>query len=85
MGITACKIILAAQYFPNAIHTRGRSAGLMEACSETTNSSRCLIALPVVIDICGISCRQKKVHKEADMCSVRVGVEVACKLGKNWV
>lgn len=39
--------------------------------------------LPVVIDICGVSCGQKEVHKEAGRCTVR-GL-VVCKLGKKWV
>lgn len=37
--------------------------------------------LPVVIDICGIPCRQREVHKEADRCTVRRGSVAVCKTG----
>lgn len=35
--------------------------------------------LPVVIDICGVPCRQKEVHKEDDRCTVRRGSVLVCK------
>lgn len=42
-------------------------------------SSGRLWVLPVVIDICGIPCRQKEVHKEDDRCTVRRGSVLVCK------
>lgn len=33
-----------------------------------TEGSKCLGVLPVVIDVCGVPCRQREVHKEAERC-----------------
>lgn len=42
-------------------------------------SSGRLSVLPVVIDICGVPCGQKEVHKEDDRCAVRRGSVSVCK------
>lgn len=42
-------------------------------------SSGRLSVLPVVIDIRGVPCRQKEVHKEDDRCTVRRGSVLVCK------
>lgn len=41
-------------------------------------SSGQLSVLPVVIDICGVPCRQKEVHED-DRCTVRRGSVLVCK------
>lgn len=46
--------------------------------NRVDKSSGRLTVLPVVIDICGVPCRQKEVHKD-DRCTVRRGSVLVCK------